>query len=263
MRKDLTTGRVVFENKRVFEISLAERATTDFLIIEPDINEREKMRMALLNNNFMNMSHTNSHMQGLTTLLSRNFTHIIFSATDTNMPVKEFISKALNIAPDIIALPASFNPNADEVFELLQLGARGFLIKPFTTETLDMGVLMATKGDRLSDAVLQARDRNEAFSALIAANLDKLATALRQAKKFDTPDKEIQRLKNNLRNAMQVGKLFAKDGEEALALRMTEFFVELSGGPASNLGRLRRRLKKQRKSHQGKKEEDSELPGTP
>ena len=45
-----------------------------------------------------------------------------------------------------------------------------------------------------------------------------------------------------MHRAAELAKKFAKDGEEGLLLAMETFCIERSKGPASKLGRLRKRL---------------------
>lgn len=242
----MSSRKIDFRQKLDFEMTARERSACDFLIVEPDPENRDRTRSVLIENGYTNMYHAADHMQALNVLMTRNFTHTLFSTTYTNMPVSEYVSRAIATTPNLIAIASSYEPNADDVFDLLRLGARGFAVKPYTLEGMESSILMATKGDRLSEAVLQARDRNEAFAALIAANLDKLADGTRHALRFQSAARDIERLQANFKGATDLARMFAKDGEEALRDRMVDFFIDLSTGPASRLGRLRHRLRKKR-----------------
>jgi DNA-binding NarL/FixJ family response regulator len=244
----MCAGRFNIGKKKEFEMSPRERSSTDFLVVEPDPESRDQMRSALRANGYTNMYHAADHMQAYNVLMERNFTHTMFSTTVTNMPVTEYVEKVISTNPGIVAIAASYEPSADDVFELLRLGARGLIVKPYTIDSMESSILMATKGDRLAEAVLQARDRNEAFSALVAANLDKLADAQRQGQTIASAKREIERLKANFEASAEMARMFAKDGEEVLRERMVDFFIELSSGPASRLGRLRHKLRKKRKN---------------
>jgi hypothetical protein len=101
---------------------------------------------------------------------------------------------------------------------------------------------MATKGEPISEAVLQARDRNEALVAIMMSSLDKAATILRQSQQFETAKREIPRSMSSLRRAAELARTFAKGGDEALVDAMEKFCIERGKGPATRLGRLRKRL---------------------
>ena len=127
MKRDLTTGRVIFEETQTkLEMSFDERNKASVLVIEPDTNVRNRFREVLNGIDFTNQYLANDHVSGLKILESRNFTHIIFPAADTNMPASDFLRTVMDFDPNTVALPTSNDPNVDDVFELLQLGARGY-----------------------------------------------------------------------------------------------------------------------------------------
>ena len=220
-----------------------ERTNASVLIVETDRNERQNMRTALKQLGFGGISDVPNHLTALERLQDRPITHIIFDAKKTNMPPSEFVTKVMETDPNIIMIPSSSDPNIDDVFDLLVLGARGYLVKPFTTETVDMAIIGATKGEPIADSVKQAKDRNEALVAILMASLDKTATIMRQAKQFDTAKREIPRAMRTFRGSAELAQMFAKNGHEGLIEAMEKFCIERSKGPATRLGRLRKRLK--------------------
>ena len=172
-------------------LSTLERSRASILIVESDPNDRNNMRTAIKTLDYGGLSDVPNHAQALEKLQGRKFTHIIFEARNTNMPAKEFLQKVMASDPQIVAIPSSSQPNVDDVFDLLIMGAKGYLCKPFTSDTLEQAIAMATKGDPISDAVLQAKDRNEALIAIVMSSLDKAATVLRQSQQFETAKREI------------------------------------------------------------------------
>jgi len=134
----------------------------------------------------------------------------------------------------------------DDVFNLLQQGARGYLVKPFSADRVDSAMIQATKGEPFAEAILTARDRNEVFAALIAGNLDEYARITRQAESIESARRDLPKGLAALTSATNLAKTFCRDGEAALLETMVEFFINLGDGPATKLGRLRHRLKKER-----------------
>lgn len=224
-------------------LSTAERSRSSILIVESEANDRNNMRTAFKSLGYGSYSDAPTHAAALEKLGQKKFTHIIFDAKKTNMTPKEFLHKVFEGDTSIIALPSSYNPNVDDVFDLLIMGAKGYLVKPFTQETLDNAVIMATKGEPMSEAVLQAKDRNEALIAILMGSLDKTAIILRQAQQFETARREIPRAIAGLRRSAELAKTFAKGGENALIEAMEKFCIERGKGPATKLGRLRKKLK--------------------
>lgn len=224
----------------------AERSKASVLIIDPDPMNRSSMRAALRSLGYGGVSDAPNHLAGLDKLEERNFTHIVFDAKGTNIPAKEFLDKVLQFSDETIAIPASFDPNVDDVFDMLIKGAKGFLVKPFTIDTVENAITNATKGEPIADAVKQAKDRNEALVAIMMASLDKCATIMRQAQQFETAKREIPKAMASLRRSAELAKTFAKGGDDELLQAMEAFCIERSQGPATRLGRLRKRLKTKR-----------------
>lgn len=224
----------------------AERNRAAILIIEPDANDRNNLRTSLKNLGFTTVSDAPNHFSGLEKLGERKFTHIIFSAKETNMPVLEFVTKALEGSSEMICIPSSAEPDVDDVFDMLIKGAKGFLVKPFTIDTIENAVVGATKGDPISDAVLQAKNRNEALVAVLLQSLDKVATVMRQARQFETAKREVPKAMAVFQRSSDLAKTFCKDGQVGFFMALEEFCIERSKGPASRLGRLRKRLKSNR-----------------
>jgi two-component system chemotaxis response regulator CheY len=224
------------------DLSQSERAVANILVVEPEPTDRNLMRTMLKGLGYPGIAESPNHLASLGKFEGRKFTHIIFDAKKGNCPMKEWFSQIMEIAPHIIAIPASSNPSVDDVFDLLLLGAKGYLVKPFTRDSLDLSVTLATKGEPIPDIVRQARDRNEALVAIMMSSLDRLATVHRQAKQFETALRELPRAQAAFRRASDLALMFAKGGEDGLVDALERFCVEKSRGPATRLGRLRKRL---------------------
>jgi DNA-binding NtrC family response regulator len=224
-------------------MSAAERQRSIILVIEPEPNDRSNFRNTIRDLGFGTITDVPNHAQGLERIRERAVTHIIFDARSTNMPTVEFVEKALEQDSNLILIPASWEPNVDAVFDMLILGARGYLVKPFTVDSVENAIVSASKGEPIADAVRQAKDRNEALVAIMMSSLDKTATVLRQAQKFETAKREVPRCMSAFRRASELARMFARDGDDGLMESLEKFCLERSQGPASRLGRLRKRLK--------------------
>jgi DNA-binding NarL/FixJ family response regulator len=224
------------------QMSMAERSAASILVIETDAQDRTNLKTALKQVAFGNITDAPNHLAGLEKFNDRKFTHVIFDAKKTNYPMRDWLSKVFELCPNIIAIPASGSPSVDDVFDLLVIGAKGYLVKPFTFDTVDQAVVMATKGEPISEAVLKARDRNDALVAIMMSSLDKFSTIYRQSQQFETAKRELPRAMAILKRAADLAHTFAKGGEDGLLEALERFCIERSKGPASKLGRLRKRL---------------------
>ena len=227
-------------------MSPQERARASVLIVEPDANERNNMRAALKTLGYGSFTDVPNHAVALEKLGERHITHILFDAKKTNILPKEFLHKVLEMDNTVVAIPCSYEPDIDDVFDLLIMGAKGYLVKPFTADTLEQAIVMASKGEPIADAVLQAKDRNEALVAILMGSLDKAATIMRQAYQFETAKREIPRAMTALRRSAELAQTFAKGGQDGLITALEKFCIERSKGPATRLGRLRKRLQQTR-----------------
>jgi len=228
--------------KDPLEITQAERSRASVLVVETDSNDRNNMKQALKQLGYGTIVDVANHASALEKFDDRKFSHVLFDAKKTNYPMTDWLSKIFAFNDRIIALPASANPSVDDVFDLLVIGAKGYLVKPFTSDTLDQAIVLATKGEPLSQAVLQAKDRNEALVAIMMSSLDKLATIHRQSRQFETAKRELPRALAGLKRSADLAHTFAKGGVEGLMDALEKFCIDRSSGPATRLGRLRKRL---------------------
>lgn len=247
----------LFESTQTLVMTQAERNRSTVLIVESDPNERNTLRTALRSLGYGGIADVPNHSAAIERMGERPVTHIIFEAKRTTMPAKEFLQKVLSLDSRIVAIPSSYEPQVDDVFDLLVMGAKGYLVKPFTGSSVEQAIAMASKGEPISDLVLQAKDRNEALVAIMMGSLDKTATVLRQAMKFDTAKRELPRAMSAFRRSAELARTFCKDGEMGLFTALEKFCIERSKGPATRLGRLRKRLHTTR-AKDGSEGEDEE-----
>ncbi len=231
------------ETESLYSLTTAERQGASILIVEPDSNYRGSLKQYLRSLGFGQVSDVSNHASGIERLSDRKVSHVIFDAKESNMPPKEFLGKVLQLEEDSICIPSSFEPNVDDVFDMLIMGAKGFLVKPFTMDSVDNAVVSSTKGEPIADVVRQAKDRNEALVAIMMTSLDNAATLLRQSRQFETARVEIPKAMLKFKRSAELAQTFAKGGDEGLFDAIEKFCLERSKGPATRLGRLRKRLR--------------------
>jgi DNA-binding NarL/FixJ family response regulator len=221
----------------------AERNAAAILIVEADPNSRNNLRSTVKSLGYGTVSDVPSHGQALERMNERKFSHILFDAKKTNITPKEFLQQVLKGDKATVCIPTSNEPQLDDVFDLFVVGAKGFLCKPFTMETVDTAIVMASKGEPIAEAVLNAKDRNEALVALMMTALDRVATLLRQGQQFETALREVPRATRSFMRASDLAKTFCKGTHDDLLESIQSFCMDRSTGPATRLGRLRKRLR--------------------
>lgn len=224
----------------------AERAASSVLVVEADPNHRNNLRTTLKSLGYGAISDAPNHTTALERLKERRFTHVLFDAKKTNMEPKDFLKNVLEGDVATVAIPTSGNPSIDDVFDLFVMGAKGFLVKPFTMDTVEEAIVSASKGEPIAEAVLKAKNRNEALVAVMMTSLDKVATLLRQGQQFETALREVPRAMRGFMRASDLAKTFCKGGDDALMEAVQNFCIDRGKGPATRLGRLRKRLKNTR-----------------
>lgn len=197
-------------------LSAKERRSSRVLIVDSDIGTRHSMRQSLLSLGYGKIQDVSDLSTALERLEEAPFHYVVFEAKNCRIPAKEFLTRMLEIDRRTIAIPSSYEPTVDDVFDLLIMGARGFVVKPFTCEALDESIIMAAKGEPISESVLHARSRNEALASLVLSNINRTALIIRQARQFETAKREIQHRRIALRRAVEIGKVFAKGGAYGL-----------------------------------------------
>jgi DNA-binding NtrC family response regulator len=229
-------------------MSPRDRLKADILICEDRVNERTSLKMALRNLGYGQVSDSPSLSQALKKLDQKNYTHIIFQARKSDITAADFLASALNKCPDATFLATSFEPTVDNVFSLLIGGARGYLVCPFTATALDNAVVQATLGDGFPEELLMAKDRNEALISITMSNLDRVANTMRQARHVESFKRQIPRELEKLRVSSQMARVFCEGGPDGFFSSLEKFSEKRSTGPATKLGRLRKRLHSGRKN---------------
>lgn len=205
-----------------------------------------QIRQAMKSIGFTQMSTSSSHVQAIEKTKVRNFSHVIFEAKSTDMPSVDFVKQMLEMDSNTILIPISEQPRIDDVFSLLRAGARGFVVPPFTTEMIEMVLERATAGPTLSEAVLNAPDRNGAFTAIILNNLYRLSVAMRQAKEFSTAARDVKTYDYQFKESVELAQLFCEGSDDDLREKIIEGCINRAKDAATRLGRLRKKLKKDR-----------------
>jgi DNA-binding NarL/FixJ family response regulator len=230
-----------------------ERRDVSVLVVEQDSVMRGAIRRAMTELAFGAVSDAPSHLLALDKLKERGFTHVLFDARPTNMTPMAFLRNSLELDSRLIALASSADPSIDDVFDLLMEGARGFVVKPPTGNTLEESMVLATKTEIIPDTIFYAADRNQALAAMVVTALDKVATLRRQAAKYETAGMELRKAERSLWRAAELARTFARGGRSELSQAIIDVCIDRGNGPASRLGRARRRLQKRNRvaKHQG------------
>jgi DNA-binding NarL/FixJ family response regulator len=228
------------------ELTKAERTRCSVLIIEPDESDRSHLRACLKLLSFGYVSELAEYAAALKSLFERRFTHLLFATEDADLGPAEFCSSALKTDPDMIAIAMTRRPDIDEMFDLLLHGARGYVLKPFEVDDLQEVVAAATKGEPIPEEILKAPDKNEVLVNMLLNDLDKVARAMKITASSEAEKRKLPPLVGCLSRSVRHALIVGKGGEKGYMEVLERVLVERSMGPATRLGRLRKRLAEER-----------------
>ena len=223
-----------------------DRAKFHILVMAQKASVSSQLRQSLKALGFANVSVVGSHVAAVERVKSRNFTHFLFDAKTSDMPAVEFVEKIMELEKDAIMIAVSEEPRIDDVFGLMRAGARAFLVPPLTVDMIEQMFVMATDGPQLSEAVLNAPDRNAAFVAVILNNLYRLSVSMRQAREFKSAERDVKIYNYSLRESVEMAQLFCDGEERILREKIIEGCINRAKDASTRLGRLRKKLKKDR-----------------
>lgn len=219
------------------------RSTMSVLVLHSSGTISNQLRQGLKTLGFVKISAAPSHVTALDRIKGRNFELLLFDASETDMPVVEFVQQAFELDNTSTMIAISGEPRVDDVFGLLRAGARGFLVLPFTTDMLEQVLGRAKDGPPMSEAVLNAPDRNAALVAVILNNLYRLSVLLRQSHEFASAKKEAERQSYAFAESVELAKLFCEGGDHALLEKIIDGCIDRANVGSSRLGRTRKKLK--------------------
>ncbi len=202
--------------------------------------------MGLNNLGFRKVSQANSYSQAIDKLQDRNFQIIIFDAKIQNNSSHSFVKEVLHWDDRVVLIPVSANPQIDDVFGLLGSGARGYIVTPFTADSLSAAVERALDEEPLNEVILQAPDRNAALVGLVLNSLYRFSVVARQSREFASAKHDLETFRKNFHENVNLAKLFCEGGEKTFLDKLMEACLERSQNAASRLGRTRKRLKRSR-----------------
>jgi PleD family two-component response regulator len=205
-----------------------------------------QVRGALKTLGFTQISAAPSHVTGMDRFKSRPFTHIFFDALSTDMPALEFVKAVAEIDQNCTMIAISEEPKVDDVFGLLRAGAKHFLVTPFAVDSLEDVLISASEGPPLSDAVLNAPDRNTALAGVVLNALYRQTVLMRQAREFATAARELELQTQKLMQTIDMARIFCEGSEENLLAEIVEACIQRANLAASRLGRTRKKLQSRR-----------------
>ncbi|MCB0345669.1 MAG: hypothetical protein KDD66_11165 [Bdellovibrionales bacterium] len=222
------------------------RGNYSVLVVCQNGSRSNQIRQALKTLGFAQISAAPTHVTALERFKVRKFSHVIFESSATDMPPLDFVMQLMEMDENCCLIAVSEQPRVDDVFGLLRAGSRHYLVVPFTVNSLEEVLTEAIEGAPLSEAVLNAPDRNSALVGVILNNLYRQTVLMRQAREFETAARELTAQTAKMIQSVDMAKLFCEGTEEDLLNEIIEACIARANIAASRLGRTRKRLQNKR-----------------
>jgi hypothetical protein len=160
-------------------------------IISPKGTVSSQIRTALITIGFDKISMGNSFTDSLENLKDDPAELIFFDVENTttrDIPAKQFVDLVKEQSENVSLIAFFTEVSGDRLFRLLQAGAQGFLLGPFTSGSVEGVFLLLKSGFDLNIEICHCKTPQEAFSTLIVEQLDYVAQAAANSADFDTPE---------------------------------------------------------------------------
>lgn len=173
--------------------------------------------------------------------------HILIELQEGDLSPISFVKDVIGENSQATMVVITDDPAVENAFDLMRSGVKGFLVPPPTMETLEAVFISATKGPPISESILQAEDRNEAFAELILNNLYKVAAMMRMARESHSALEAVDKCRLLLENSVATAKMYCEYGEDNLRDKIVAACIERGTDKKTRLGEVRKALKKARK----------------
>ncbi len=204
------------------------------------------LRSALKNIGFKNVDIAGTLAEGYESARRSSVTHVLFSTSDDSMDPIEFVQEVVAANQKAILVVITDNPGMDNVFDLIKGGARGFLVPPASLESVEAVLIAATSGPPISQTILQADDRNDAFARLILDMLFRVAAARKELLKTGKGGQMYDRFYMGLQASTATAKMFCEGGFDALQEKIVENCIKRADVKKTRLSEVRKNLRRGR-----------------
>lgn len=233
-------------------LSASEKSNARILIVDADDRDRSALRSLLTQLSFERVTETADLFSAAKKLEERRFSHLLFMIPPDEESGREFLLHALHADPEMACISMSSAPDVDQLFGMLSDGVHGYLLKPFDKANLEETLALATHGERIPPELLRSDNRGQVLISCIAYELDKAAQTVKDSMQRGTPCKDLAQVTCALSHAVHRALACTKGGKAGFLEDLENYFIQRSSGPATRLGRLRKRLAALRSQSCGK-----------
>lgn len=225
-------------------LSTAERRAASILVVGGGLEGVVKQLARL---QFPRARHSLFHSAALRRLIDEEFSHVIYSTEETDLSANLFAERASRLKHRPILMAASYEPEPDNVCDMLLAGARAFIALPVENEMLDSVIGEATNGEPVQPAILRSPRRNEILLRTLLDNLDEIAWNIQAGKRYGMEAAPVGPLIEKLQLSASTLRLFCNGGSKGFVNTLVEICETLGPRGNARLTRLRKQLLGKRK----------------
>lgn len=190
---------------------------------------------------------TPANMKAVSHLGSSKFTHVFFDLGRPDPETLSFARKILEIDSEVTLIGVAAEPRIEHIFRLLQVGARGCLVVPFSNESLEQVFNHATANVRISEAVFQSKNRNVPLAEGIVNSLDRLASAMSNVRHTAATAGALPQLLAELRETTKTAFAHCERSPEHLREAIVDTCLNRASGKPRRLRKIREYLQEHRR----------------
>lgn len=162
--------------------------------------------------------------------------------------IREFLRDSEHLETSSPLILVTDSMDIENLFSYLALGAKAFLLLPFSVSSMEEVLCYAQHASELDPDLLSLENRNKAFSACLLNNLQRTARALRRNINSIISDKEYFHYAGAFRHSAKLAKDFRLESDEALRNEIVDTLIAKAQRLDTRLQRSRRELERKRKS---------------
>ncbi|MEZ4755175.1 MAG: hypothetical protein R3A13_12900 [Bdellovibrionota bacterium] len=213
------------------------------------------IRHALSSVGFIKLTSRSEFNEALEEAKQRAFELVFFDANslENGQTESNFVEDFIALQSEAVLIAVSTEPSAENIFKTIRHGARGYMIAPFTPESVENVILRACEDPKIDQEILDDPNRNRALARFIISKYNRLTEFMRDVKLESQTTEEFEQkliagidtFSVMLAHSVRVSKLFVNGTDEDLAEAIVDALME-NQKSKTRLGSMRERLKQKR-----------------
>lgn len=192
---------------------------------------------------YTKLSTSPTYATAIRKMMELNFDLVIFDIAKSDMLGKDFVKNVISFSENSFRVGLSNNPDLKTILDLLEAGTQGFLIFPFTEESVQEVFNLVQKAHKFNESMFDSVNRIATFKALVLCNLNRLANAKQQLLRTGETTEDISALEKEFTKSVELAKEVARGHEEELLNQIVDGCLRAAKMPTTHLGRIRRKLR--------------------